>query len=106
MGSFVAVALLAVLPDQRGDGTGSLDLQVGLLLLGCEQIGTSPARTIYVGDALRDIEAGRVAGMTTIAATYGYIMTDDEPKLWGADQMAANTKELAKILRKAVNLSV
>ncbi|NOX70267.1 MAG: HAD-IA family hydrolase [Gammaproteobacteria bacterium] len=76
------------------------------LLLGCEQIGTDAAKTLYVGDARRDIEAGCAAGMTTVAATYGYITADDNPHLWGADNMAANTKELAKILCKAVNLPV
>lgn len=76
------------------------------LLLGCEQIGVAPDKTIYVGDARRDIEAGRAAGMLTVAAAYGYIMADDNPELWGADEMVANTKELAKMLLKAVNLAV
>ena len=76
------------------------------LLLGCEQIGTKPAKTIYVGDARCDIEAGRAAGMATIAAAYGYITPDDDPNHWAADDMAANTKELAKILFKAVNLAI
>jgi len=76
------------------------------LVLGSEQIGSVATRTVYVGDARRDIEAGCAAGMATIAATYGYITADDNPALWGADQIAANTKELAKILCKAVSLTV
>ncbi len=76
------------------------------LLLGSDQIGTPPERTIYVGDAQRDIEAGRAAGMMTIAATYGYITADDDPDRWEADSMAANTAELTKILSKAVNLLI
>ena len=76
------------------------------LLLGSEQIGAAPARTIYVGDARRDIEAGRAAGMATIAAAYGYITDDDNPNLWEADNMVASTEELAKILFKAVNLAI
>lgn len=76
------------------------------LLLGSQQIGAAPARTIYVGDARRDIEAGRAAGMATIAAAYGYITADDNPDLWEADNTVANTKELAKILFKAVNLAI
>ena len=75
------------------------------LLLGSDQIGTPPGKTIYVGDARRDIEAGRAAGMKTVAVTYGYITADDDPALWEADDMAANTGELTKILLKAVNLA-
>ncbi len=74
------------------------------LLLGCKQAGTAPQRTVYVGDAARDIQAGRAAGMITIAAAYGYIVPGDEPDSWNADAIAANTKELAKMLLKAVNL--
>jgi 2-phosphoglycolate phosphatase len=76
------------------------------LLLASQQIGVAPERVIYVGDAQRDIEAGRRAGMATIAATYGYITADDNPNLWEADEMAVDTKELTKILLKAVNVAV
>ena len=74
------------------------------LLLGCEQAGTAPQRTVYVGDAARDMEAGRAAGMVTIAAAYGYIVPGDDPATWNADAVAADAKELAKMLLKAVNL--
>ena len=74
------------------------------LLLGCQQAGTSPKRTVYVGDAARDMEAGRAAGMATIAAAYGYIVPGDDPATWEPDAIASDTKELAKILLKAVNL--
>ena len=64
----------------------------------------SPADSIYVGDALRDIEAGENAGMATIAVGYGYIVEDDDPRTWGADQFASDTQDLVQIIRKAVNL--
>jgi 2-phosphoglycolate phosphatase len=76
------------------------------MLYACELAGVRPQRTVYVGDAARDIEAGRAAGMATIAATYGYIMDDDDPVEWNADVMAASTQELAKIVAKAVNLVI
>ncbi len=76
------------------------------LLLAAEQTGVAPARTVYVGDALRDIEAGRAAGMLTVAAAYGYITADDSPERWQADRIAADTAELTTILKKAVNLPV
>lgn len=74
------------------------------LLLACDIAGVDPYRAIYVGDAERDIEAGLRAGMATIAATYGYITEDDDPREWGADIIAPDTEELTQILAKAVNL--
>jgi phosphoglycolate phosphatase len=61
-------------------------------------------RTLYVGDSSRDIEAGRAAGMGTIAAAYGYITPEDSATVWGADAIARDTQELANIVLKAVNL--
>ena len=74
------------------------------LFYACELAGVRPEEAIYVGDASRDIEAGRAAGMGTVAAGYGYITADDDPGNWGADSIAADTKELAQIVLKAVNL--
>ena len=76
----------------------------GPLLLACDIAGVDAWRSIYVGDAARDIEAGLAAGMATIAAAYGYITEDDDPRAWGADILATDTEELAQIIRKAVNL--
>ena len=74
------------------------------LLHACELAGLLPQNTVYVGDASRDIEAGRNAGMATVAAGYGYITPDDDARSWGADLVAADTAELTQILLKAVNL--
>jgi phosphoglycolate phosphatase len=74
------------------------------LLLASAQVGVDPSRSIYVGDAARDIEAGRAAGMFTIAAAYGYI-NEDDPQTWGADHVVTSTAELTTYLLKAVNLA-
>jgi phosphoglycolate phosphatase len=74
------------------------------LLLASRLAGVTPAQSLYVGDAERDIAAGRAAGMATIAAAYGYIVTGDDPARWLADQVAADTVELASLIRKAVTL--
>jgi phosphoglycolate phosphatase len=76
----------------------------GPLLLACDIAGVVPHRTAYVGDAPRDIEAGLAAGMTTIAAGYGYIPEEDDPRSWGADSIAMTPEELAQFVLKAVNL--
>jgi len=74
------------------------------LLLGCDIAGVEVHRSIYIGDAARDIEAGLRARAATIAAGYGYITEDDDPREWGADIIAVDTEELTQIVLKAVNL--
>jgi len=74
------------------------------LLLACDVVGVDPEESIYIGDAERDIEAGQRAGMATIAAGYGYITADDDPREWDADVIATTTEELTQIVLKAVNL--
>jgi len=74
------------------------------LLLASDIAGVDAYRSIYIGDAERDIEAGLRAGMATIAAGYGYITEDDDPREWGADIIAPDVEELAQIVLKAVNL--
>jgi phosphoglycolate phosphatase len=52
----------------------------------------------YIGDAERDIEAGRRAGMHTVMADFGYIGPDDKTELWGADLHISSLKELIQHL--------
>lgn len=54
------------------------------MLHACKLIDCSPAETIYIGDAKRDIEAGQNAKMQTLVALFGYIGEDDKPETWGA----------------------
>lgn len=70
----------------------------------CQLAAINAARTLYVGDSSRDIDAGRAAGMGTIAAAYGYIAPGDSSASWGADAIANDTQELTQIVLKAVNL--
>ncbi len=55
------------------------------LLLACMQAGVSPQACWYIGDAERDIQAGKAAGMRTAVALYGYLDVTDRPAEWGAD---------------------
>jgi len=75
------------------------------LLHACQLAGVATNECIYVGDAARDIEAGRRAGIATVAVGYGYIVAGDDPQRWGADEFAIDTDELAQIVLKAVNLN-
>ncbi len=63
--------------------------------LACRLAGCDPRRSIYIGDAARDIEAGNAAGLPTIAVTYGYITAGDDPYVWGADLVVDSVGELA-----------
>lgn len=49
--------------------------------------GVSAAASAYVGDDLRDILAGRAAGMYTYAATWGYLGDGPPVAEWGADRL-------------------
>jgi len=64
----------------------------------CRELDCAPHQAIYVGDHLRDIEAGRRAGMYTIAAAYGYIEPGDDPLRWGANAVAANSTDLSALI--------
>lgn len=76
------------------------------LLLAAAELGVQPAECVYVGDAPRDIEAGRAAGMLTVAAGYGYISPRVDPADWGADLVIrrpeALTEALARLRRIAL----
>ena len=54
------------------------------LLHAAELSCVAPGDCVYIGDAERDIVAGRAAGMQTVVAAYGYLGEDDEPELWGS----------------------
>lgn len=69
------------------------------MLLACHQAGVSdPEHCIYVGDHIRDVEAGRRAGMTTVACSFGYIAEDDDPREWGADYLIGHALELVPLI--------
>jgi 2-phosphoglycolate phosphatase len=56
--------------------------------------GVSPDHCVYVGDAERDIVAGRAAGMQTVVAAYGYLSQDDRPESWNADGIIARPEDV------------
>ena len=55
------------------------------LLHACALTGADPAASLYVGDAERDMEAGKAASMTTVCALFGYLLPEDDPLKWPAD---------------------
>lgn len=57
-----------------------------------------PTKSIYVGDDIRDVVAGKAAGMKTVAAAYGYCGCKEPPEAWGADYIIHQPLELLPIL--------
>lgn len=64
------------------------------LLHAAELSGVDPRRCAYVGDDLRDIQAGKAAGMATITAAYGYCGEGPPPQSWEADYLVSSPGEL------------
>ena len=71
------------------------------LLHAASLIGVDPAACVYVGDAERDIQAGRAAGMTTVVAAYGYLGPDEDPLQWGPHGVVQDPAELLEWMERA-----
>lgn len=69
--------------------------QPDTLWLGCEQAGVAPAAAVYVGDDTRDVQAGRAAGMYTVAVNWGYLGDTGSLPEWGADAVLDTPADLA-----------
>jgi len=52
------------------------------LLVAAGQLGVAPADCVFVGDALRDVQAACAAGMVPLAVRYGYLDPADHPDAW------------------------
>lgn len=61
------------------------------LLEAARRLQIDPAQCLYVGDDLRDIQAGRAAGMATLAAAWGYLGAGESIEGWGADAIVADS---------------
>lgn len=62
------------------------------------RLGVDPDKCVYVGDDLRDVLAGRAAGMTTVAVGWGYLGAADPIAEWGADYLIQSAAELLTVL--------
>ena len=81
-----------------GDSTPYSKPHPAPLLAAAERLGLQPRECIYVGDDVRDIQAGRAAGMGTVAAMYGYLGAGLPPADWGADAMIYSPLDLLKLI--------
>jgi phosphoglycolate phosphatase len=77
-----------------GDTTAYAKPHPEPLLHASRVLAVPPAACLFVGDAERDIEAGRRAGMRTLVARFGYLGPDDRPASWGADGLVDSPGEI------------
>jgi N-acetyl-D-muramate 6-phosphate phosphatase len=83
-----------------GDTTPHSKPHPAPLLHAARELDLAPERIVYVGDDLRDVQAGFAAGMVTVAAAYGYCGNDIPPTHWHAQHVVQSTAELQKLLRE------
>jgi N-acetyl-D-muramate 6-phosphate phosphatase len=82
-----------------GDTTPHSKPHPAPLLHAAKELNLQPERIVYVGDDLRDVQAGFAAGMITVAAAYGYCGSDLPPTQWHAKHVVQSPAELQKLLR-------
>lgn len=73
------------------------------LLLAGTRLGVDISKGIYVGDHIRDIQAGRSAGMLTVAARYGYIEEPEQLAQWQADIVIDDAHGLLHLLQNELH---
>ena len=81
-----------------GDSTPHSKPHPEPLFEAARRMGVNPAACWYVGDDLRDVQAGRAACMTTVAAAWGYLGSDDPIDTWGAHHVIQSPNELLNLL--------
>lgn len=79
-----------------GDTTPHAKPHPAPLLEAARQIGIEPSHCIYVGDDLRDVQAGHAAGMKTVAVRWGYLGEALPIEQWGADDIIDDPAALLK----------
>lgn len=64
------------------------------VLFAVQALKANPETTIFIGDALTDIVAGRSAGLKSMVAKYGYIHPTDNISDWNADYIIDHADQL------------
>lgn len=72
------------------------------ILHACAQLDRPADASWYIGDAGRDMQAGRAAGCVAVGALYGYLHPDDPPDEWDADVRVESPAQLLELLREHV----
>ena len=81
-----------------GDTTPHSKPHPAPLLEAARQVGADPSQCLYVGDDVRDVQAGRAAGMATVVAAWGYLGSGEPIEAWGAEYIARRPADLLNLL--------
>ncbi len=81
-----------------GDTTPHAKPHPAPLLEAARRLNVEPGQCLYVGDDERDIQAGKSAGMLTVAATYGYLGQSTDVHGWGGDFTVSTPLALLDLL--------
>lgn len=81
-----------------GDTTPHAKPHPAPLLEAARQMGVAAQDCVYVGDDLRDVQAGHAAGMRTVAAAWGYLGVGEPVEAWGAMHVIRAPAELLNLL--------
>jgi N-acetyl-D-muramate 6-phosphate phosphatase len=77
-----------------GDSTPHIKPHPAPLLLAASLLSLPPVACLYVGDDLRDVQAARAAGMSVLAAGWGYLGEGADPGAWDADAVISHPREI------------
>ncbi|HKQ26667.1 MAG TPA: phosphoglycolate phosphatase [Burkholderiales bacterium] len=81
-----------------GDTTPNPKPHPAPLLAAAKKLGIPAPQCIYVGDDVRDVQAGHAAGMPVVVARYGYLGNGAPPEEWGADGFVDSPADLLDVL--------
>ena len=81
-----------------GDTTPHRKPHPAPLLEAARRADVDPTACVYVGDDERDMQAGRAAGMRTVAAAWGYLGTATPISDWPADAVIDSPLQLLRHL--------
>jgi 2-phosphoglycolate phosphatase len=79
-----------------GDTTARPKPDPGPILHALDACSVQPHDCVYIGDDPRDVQAGRAAGVHTVAAAYGYLGGADDVAAWGADLVIRQPLDLLR----------
>ena len=81
-----------------GDTTAHSKPHPAPMLHACELINHAPEDCLYIGDAERDIQAGKNTNMRTMTARWGYLSAHDQPESWQADVIIDHPRDILQWL--------
>jgi 2-phosphoglycolate phosphatase len=75
------------------------------VILACGMVDVAPADTLFVGDDIRDIQAGRAAGTLTAAVYYGYGSYELEGEVVAGSARIHHPAELVELVKRRNGIS-